>query len=165
MSGISPYVTPQEVASRGTQTGTVSSETVELLRRTKGWVLLIGVVTLIGSALLVIGGGLVILGSVLGSFSSFSEVVATDGLAIIATGVVFFCMSLFSIMSSVRLIQYSTAIKALNVSFSEADLNLALNAQRSFWKISGLFVALVLIFYILLFIIGICIGVASFIGS
>ncbi len=160
LSPPSPYVTPSQASPIGGQGAAVSPSTVEQLRRTRGWTMFLGVLSLIGSALFVlILGGFTVVGLIgNGGFSRFNspEFYETIGGLIVSAA-----MSLVSIIPAVRLVQFSKSVKNLQASMSLDDLDLALNAQRSFWKFLGILTMVMMLLYGLLIVGLIVAGISA----
>jgi hypothetical protein len=73
---------------------------------------------------------------------------------------IYVVFSFFYILPAIRLWTYGTQISTLAISRSPADLVLALNTQRSFWKIIGVLTLVGIIMMIVMFLSAIVLGAA-----
>lgn len=132
-----PYQPPSSAYDGGyTSAGSgagVSDRTVAALRKTRPWVLLIGVVGFVVSGFLLIGG-LGTLGKSVG-----------EGVAIIVVGVL--CL-----LPAVAMVRFSQAINRLLHGGGVAELEQSIEAQATFWQITGIYTLLNLLGVVLVII-------------
>lgn len=111
----------------GTPVG-VTARTVELLRETRPWVMFFGILGFIGAGLYALGG---IALALMGMARSGSGVPAVMGLLYFVVAAVFFFPALF-------LWRYGSRIGSLVVRRSVHELEGALEAQKAYWRLSGI---------------------------
>jgi Family of unknown function (DUF5362) len=131
----------------------VSDVAVELLRQTKPWVTFLSVVAFIGSALMLLGGVVMMAAGALAP--SGSAVPAA------AMGAIYIPMAFLYIYPGLKLWGFSSAIGRLLASRSNMDLEAALGQQKSFWKFSGIMTVVVIALYAVMFIGLMVVGVAA----
>lgn len=125
--------------------GEVTAAMFESLRKTKPWVLLIGILLLIVAAFSLIGAVFMIIGG-LGQ-----GVPAGVGIGVAAIYVISAVIYLFL---GLYLFKYSRAIGRAMQSRANSDVEAALAAQASFWKLGGILALISLIFVILGIVLG-----------
>jgi hypothetical protein len=128
---------------RGTVPTLATDLTIEHLRRTRPWVILISVVTFLASGLMLMGGLAVGARGALGA--SGSKFPAWVGLVYLPFGLVY-------VFPAVKLWTYANAIGRLLVSRGTGDLESALDQQRSFWKFCGIAFIVVVALYAAVFV-------------
>ncbi len=151
------YAPPQANVDDVTPSGQmITGEMVEALRGTKGWVLLIGILTLIGAAFMAVAGlGMLFGGAYMGTLGAAPG--GAPPAAIFAVmGVVYLVLAVIYIFPGWFLIKYSSAIGRLISSGKAHDMEDALHQQRKFWKIIGVLFVVMLV----LFVIGIIAAIA-----
>jgi hypothetical protein len=116
----------------------VSDTTVELLRQTRPWVLLLSILAFVGSALMALVGVALAAYGMLAPGGKASQA---------AVGLVYVPIALFYIYPGIKLWGYGSAIARLMTTRSSADLEDALGQQKSFWKFSGIASVVVLGLY------------------
>lgn len=139
------------------QRGQVSDIAIDLLRRTKGWVMFLAVLGYIGSGLMLFCGlMMVVAGGALGA-------AAESGLPLSfsALGFIYIAFTALYIYPCVKLHQYARGIKALLSSGATIDLETALDKQRAFWKFCGILAIVIFSIYALIFIFAIIGGIAT----
>ena len=134
-------------------TETVSPRTVELLRQTRPWVLLISVLMFIVAGLMFIGGLLVAGLGLLGGRGAVGFA-AIFGVVYVLGGLLYFFPALF-------LGRYASRIGTLTMTRRADTLEGALEAQKSFWKFLGIATLVVIGLYVAMFVIVIVIGTAA----
>lgn len=114
--------------------GTVTATIVAALRGTRPWVLLIGILLMIGavfmgiaSLIMLLGGGMV--GHMFGR---------AGGGAMMAMGVPYLLFTLLYGFLARHLLSYAGAIESLAKNAVVGELERALEAQRRFWKLAGI---------------------------
>jgi hypothetical protein len=132
----------------------VSETTVELLRQTRPWVMLLSIFAFVGSGLMAV------VGLCLGAWAMFAQ--GAKGQA--AIGLIYVPLALFYIYPGIKLWGYSSAIARLMASRSIADLEDALGQQKSFWKFSGIASVVVLGLYAIAFVVLIAVGALAAAG-
>jgi hypothetical protein len=117
---------------------TVSEATVELLRQTRPWVMLLGILAFVGCALMVVVGLLA---------AGFAMMAPGAKETPAALGLVYLPLAALYVYPGIKLWSYGAAISRLMASRSSADLEDALSQQKSFWKFSGIASVVVLVLY------------------
>lgn len=130
----------------------VSEQSIEMLRQTRPWVMLMGVLCFIGSAFMLLGGlGMMAMGA-LASATAKSA-------APMALGVVYIPLAGLYIYPGLKLTKYGGAIGRLLQTRASVDLDAALEQQKSFWKFAGITTIVMIVLYIVLIIGMMAVGV------
>lgn len=125
---------------------------VEAMRRTKPWVLLIGIVLVISAVFMILG--------TFGIFAASTMSLGAEGPgagAMLGIGVAYAILSVIYLILGIYLFKFSSAIGRLVGSSSVVNMENALDSQRKFWKFAGILTALMLVLMILGFIAAIAI--------
>lgn len=146
------YAPPRADLTSGPR-GEVSAEMIESLRSTKPWVLLIGILLVIGAAFTLLGA----VGMLLGAGAAATQLQAQGMPAglLIGMGVGYAIIGLINLAMAVYLLKYSSAIGRLVSSNDGVAMEQALEAQRKFWRLAGI-IALTMI---VLMVLGIVAGI------
>jgi hypothetical protein len=150
----SPYAQSPAMAPAANPGGAVSEQSVEMLRQTRPWVMLMGVLCFIGSAFMLLGGFAML---AMGAFASAT----TKSAAPMALGVVYIPLAGLYIYPGLKLTKYAGAIGRLLQTRASPDLDAALEQQKSFWKFAGITTIVMIILYIVFFIGMMAVGVGS----
>lgn len=153
----SPYAPPAAMAAAPAAApgGVVSELSVEMLRQTRPWVMLMGVLCFIGSAFLLLGGlGMMAMGALASATTKSSA-------APMAIGLIYIPMAGLYIYPGLKLTKFGGAIGRLLQSRASADLESALEQQKSFWKFAGITTIVMIVLYIFLIIGMMAVGVGS----
>jgi hypothetical protein len=152
MNAYQPYAPPGAAAGppqapyAGATSAGISELALELLRQTRPWVIFMGILMFIGSALmLLLGVGMAIMGAVAAS--------ATKNPSTALIGFVYIPLGLVYIYPGLKLVKYGSAIGRLMETRASTDLEDALLQQKSLWKFSGISAIVMIVLYILLFIV------------
>ncbi len=149
----SPYAPPPAMAPPAPG-GAVSEQSVEMLRQTRPWVMLMGVLCFIGSAFMLLGGlGMLAMGAL--------ATATTKSAAPMALGVVYIPLAGLYVYPGLKLTKYAGAIGRLLQSRGPADLDAALLEQKSFWKFAGITTVVMIVLYIVLIIGMMAVGVGT----
>jgi hypothetical protein len=149
-----PYSTPSANlygAASGAGGDAVSPSTIAQLTGTKPWVRFMSVLMWIGVAFMLIAGAGMGVVSVMGAGKASTG--PFGGKEIIVFAIIYGLMAFVYIFPAIKLWKYANRIGSLGASHSVADLDAALNEQRSFWKFIGIMTIVMLCFYFI-FIIG-----------
>ena len=149
-----PYAPPPAMAPPAPG-GMVSEQSVEMLRQTRPWVMLMGVLCFIGSAFMLLGGLAVI------AMGALASATTAKSAAPMALGLVYVPLSGLYIYPGLKLTKYGGAIGRLLQSRAIPDLDAALEQQKSFWKFAGITTIVMIVLYIFLFIGMMAVGVGS----
>jgi hypothetical protein len=128
----------------------VTELTVDLLTRTRPWVLFMSVLTFFGSALMLVVAVIIFAAGFItpSGPDSFSKVL----------GLVYLPFALLYVYPGIKLWRYGSAIGRLAATRSASELEAALAEQKSFWKYMGVVAAVVIVLY------AVGIGVAIMVG-
>jgi uncharacterized membrane protein YbhN (UPF0104 family) len=160
MNQYQPYAPPGAAAGppmapyASSSQASVSELALEMLRQTRPWVLFLGILSFVASALmLLVGVGVAIMGLVAAS--------ATKSPAAALLGFVYIPLGLVYIYPGLKLVKYGSAIGRLLETRAGSDLEDALLQQKSMWKFSGISAIVIIVLYILLFVVMIGVGVSG----
>ncbi len=145
-----PQANVDDVAPAGQM---ITGEMIDALRGTKGWVLLIGILTLIGAGFMVLGGIGMLFGS---AFIGAAGAGAPPAAVFVGMGALYIMMAVLYIFPGLFLVKYSAAIGRLLSSGQSSDMEDALQQQRKFWKFAGV----VFIVMMVLFVLGMIAAIA-----
>jgi hypothetical protein len=142
-----PYAAPQTEVNPAAQavlpaTGPVSAEAVELLRKTKPWVRFFSVLGIFGVILMT-------LGALAMGLLSFGPLRTMPLVARIGMGLLYVVLAFLYLPPVLYLHRYASRIRDLVSENSFQNLELALSAQKSFWKYLGMFTVITLVIYFL----------------
>ncbi len=141
------YAPPQSNVDDVAHSGQgITDEMMNALRGTKGWVLLIGILLLIGAAFMVLAGvGIMFAGAAVGTASR----IPGGGAMMTGMGFMYIVFALIYIFPGWFLIKYSSAIGRLLSSGQVGDMEDALNMQRKFWKFMGILSVIMMAFMVI----------------
>jgi len=147
------YAPPNSDVTASSGTGGVTNPMLNALSGTKPWVLLIGILSIIGSVFIFIAAArMLAMGSQPG----------VPGGILIGMAVLYLAMGVVNIVLGIFLVKYSSAIGRLRITREAGDLETALLTQKSFWKLAGIIVLLFLIIMVVGMIIGIGMSARGF---
>jgi hypothetical protein len=154
---MNPYLPPSDVSGlppyhAGPSDGRagVTEMSVEMLRQTKPWVMVISVLMFLGAGFMLLASLLMMAGA---AFSPSGSGVTA------AVAVIYVPMAVLYIYPAVKLWKYGGAINRLVLNRDTSDLEGALEQQKSFWKFSGITALIFIILYIVIFVIAMAVGV------
>jgi hypothetical protein len=159
-----PYAAPgaRQVQSQAPAEAGVSARTIDLMRRTRPWVVFLAVLGAIGSVFLIIGAlGALALGGAATKAMMGSELEGAPTWLPMALAAVYVVIALLYVMPVIKMFKYSGAVKSLVRTRSLRDLESALEHQRSFWKFIGLTTAVFMAVYVLIAVVAIGFGAAA----
>jgi uncharacterized membrane protein YidH (DUF202 family) len=139
---------------RDTASAGISELALEMLRQTRPWVMFLGILSFVASALaLLVGVGMAIMGLAMAGATSnpFTGLI----------GFIYIPLGLVYIYPGVKLVKYGSAIGRLMETRTSFDLEDALTQQKSMWKFSGISAIVIIVLYVLLFVIAIGVGVSG----
>ena len=136
--GANPYASPTAIASTwaAETTGAVTPRTVDLLSRTRPWVLLMSILMFLASLFMVLVGGIF-----------FARWGARNVAAASGAMAAYVVMGVMYVIPAIYLYRYARKISDLKVSHHLTDLEGALEAQKSFWKFVGIAAVILLAVY------------------
>lgn len=120
--------------------GGITGAMLEALRKTRVWVMMVGVLMFVTAAFTVLGGLAVIF---MGSSASAMSAGMTAGMSVI--------YMLFAFVYSVLgfyLMKYSGAISRLLRDGSSLAMEMALQYQQKFWRLAGFVVMIFMLFFV-----------------
>jgi hypothetical protein len=145
----------------------VSTTVVELLRRTKTWVRVVGVVMWLGVGFMVLAAiGMGVMSLTMGGAGG-ADAAAPFGSsgAMLGMAVMYLVLAGVYVMPATKLWNYGSRIDDLLHSRSNADLEAALDAQRGFWSFVGVAFLVMIALYVLFFVGAVAFGALSAAGS
>ena len=156
-SQVSAYTPPQSVVSGSFhQPGGVPPGSIQALKETRPWVLFLAILGCIGTGLMVLAAlGMLLAGTAISSSTSMPAGFSYGMMA--GMSVAYLVLGLLYLYPIVKLLKYSGAIKRLIQSGAAADLDEALQQQKSFWKFVGIVAIIMMVLYpvlVVLMIIG-----------
>ena len=134
--------------------GGVTDATMDLLRQTRPWVVLLGVLALIGSGLMFLFG---LLAAIAGLVMPNKGMTAALGLAYVP-------LALLYVYPGIKLWRYGNAIARLTTSRSTSDLEEALGHQKSFWKFAGIASLVLIVVYVIGIVVVVAMGAVAAAG-
>ena len=134
-----PYAAPQSDVE-------ISEGIIDALRGTRGWVLFIAILMVLGAVTMVCGGGFMALGGVAGVAAG------EPGEATMVLGMALFygLFSFFYALPAWWLFRYFRTIGDAVVYQDTASVEKALLAQRTFWRGIGILIILFLLLYVVI---------------
>ena len=153
-----PYSTPAASPFDGSGVGgvgPVSVAAVGQLAATRPWVRFMSVTILIGAGFMVLTA--VVMGAMSGTLAKSSGSAGNPfgGKMAYALMAFYLVLAVFHVFPGVKLWKYANSITVLLQNGRDEDLVAALNQQRSFWKLTGILVLVL----IALYIVGVVVGV------
>lgn len=153
-----PYAAPL-AAGGGTFSPDVPRGAVEALRGTRPWVRLFSILGFLSAALMVMLGAGIMLGGGASIFGDFGDEAAPAGL-MIAMGFAYLLIGLLYFLPCLYLFRYASRITRITEGGGEAALVDALDQQRRFWRLVGIY-TLVMVGLYAVVAVGFAIAAAS----
>lgn len=159
MSVQDAYAPPRSVVrdvSGGT--GVMSERIVASLRKTRPWVLFMAILGFIFTAFMVIASIPMILGGSMLLGGAGADMAAAGFPAtglMVGMGVMYLLMAVVSFMASLYLLRYSSALKRAVTGLNVSDMESALDAQASFWKLVGILTIVSIVVMIVFMVVGV----------
>jgi hypothetical protein len=131
----------------------VTELTVDLLRRTRPWVLFLAILAFVGCGLIVVMGVITVAAGFLASSGAdaFPKFL----------GLLYLPFAVLYVYPAIKLWKYGSAIGRLVASPTPAELEAALAEQKSFWKYTGVVAAVVLALYAVGIAVAIMVGIVA----
>jgi hypothetical protein len=131
---------------------------MEALKKTRPWVLFLAILGFLGAgAMFLLGIGMMIAGAAMSSFSKGPFDKFTPLL-----GIVYLVLGGFYVVPSVLLWQYGSSIGDFSRSGGTADtLATAVQRQASFWRFTGISMAVMIGLYVVGIFVAVVVGVAA----
>lgn len=135
--------------------GVMSERVVASLRKTRPWVLFIAIIGFIFTALMVVASVPMFLGgSMMGGLDTGVPGMPGTGF-MVGIGVMYLLMAVVYFMASLYLLRYASAIKRAVTGLNASDMESALEAQASFWKLIGILSIVSIVVTIVFMVVGI----------
>ncbi|MFM2318147.1 MAG: hypothetical protein RLZZ215_768 [Pseudomonadota bacterium] len=168
MSVQDAYAPPRSVVRDvSSGSGVLSERVLVSLRKTRPWVLFIAVLGFISAAFMLILSLPMFLGGGMMGMSGLEGVDASAGLAgtglMVGMGVMYILLAVIYFIASLYLLRYASAIKRATTGLSLSDMEAALEAQASFWKLVGILSVVSIVVMIVFMVIGI--GSVAMLGN
>ena len=124
--------------------GGITNAMLEALRKTKGWVMLVGIMLFVAAAFTVlVAVVMVFAGDMLGGAKGVPKAM-TAGISAF-----YLVFAIVYGMLGLYLVKYSSAISRLMGDGSSESMEIALQSQQKFWRLAGFLMLLFLIFAVL----------------
>ena len=138
--------------------GSITPRTIEVLKKTRPWVLFAGVMMLIACGFMALAALLMMafgraMASEMGPFGGF------------VLGGVYLIFAALYVYPAIRLLRFSGAIKRIGGVDSAGAIEDALTQQLGFWRFVGIVMTAVLACYVLIIAVAIVFGIFSSMGS
>jgi Na+/melibiose symporter-like transporter len=122
----------------------ITSAMLEALRKTKGWVMLVGIMLFLAAAFTILAALVMIFaGNMLGASNTMPKG------ATVAMGAFYLVFAVVYGALGFYLVKYSGAISRLIGDASSESMEVALQYQQKFWRLAGFLMLLFLIFAVL----------------
>ena len=135
--------------------GGITPRMIELLGKTRPWVLLMAIMGFIGTGLMVIVGIVMAMMTALGADDA--QLAGMGGIL----GVVYLFIAVIYFFPCWFLMKYAGAIRNLVDGGGAGAMEEALDRQYSFWRLVGTIMAVVMAIYALILVIGVIMAVMS----
>lgn len=133
--------------------GLMSDRILAALRKTRPWVLLISVLGFIGAALSAISSIFSFLGSGMMSANNL-EAIGYPASLMVGIGLMYLLVAAIAFMVSLYLLRYANAIKRAVAGLNVSEMEAALEAQASFWKLFGILTLIYIVLIIGFMVVG-----------
>ena len=163
MNQYNPYQAPQtnDPVFGGGGAGpneSAQAASFEALKKTRPWVIFLSILGFLGA------GGMVLVGFFMLIFGSAMKTVTKgpmDGLSPVLS-LFYFVLGAFQVVPSVLLFQYGSSIGDFSRSGGSIEtLAVAVKKQASFWKFTGIAMAVIIGIYVVAIIVAVVVGVAA----
>jgi hypothetical protein len=132
----------------------ISPGVIQALAGTKPWVRFCSIIGFICTGLVLLGGvSMMVAGGFMATTGDAGGMSGLGGAPIALMGVVYLVIAVFYILPSLKLWRYGSHIVSFTESNSLSDLESALEAQRSFWKLAGILICVGIALYIVFMIL------------
>mgnify|MGYP003877175791 CR=1 FL=1 len=151
---VNPFASPKFVGeSHEAEADGLTRKAKQSLAETRPWVFFFSVLAFVGSGFGGLGG--------IGMFIAGITQGGATGVGSLVSGVMFLGGAALYGFAAYHLYSYASYIKLFLKTSSPGDLEQALTAQKSFWKLVGIVTAVFLILYAVLFLLVIVLGLAG----
>jgi hypothetical protein len=146
----------QNQSNQYAASGEISAGILEKLGKTRPWVLLIGILLLIGAAFTAVAAiSIAVVGTWGGGQGGFPTAMG------IGVGVAYLIGAILYLFLGIYLLKYSGAIKRSGSSGSSADVAEAIGYQHAFWRLAGILALLMIAFTVVMLAVGIVGGISG----
>lgn len=142
--------------------GLLSERVVASLRKTRPWVLFIAVLGFIFAAFMLIASIPMFLGGGMMGMDGMGAGLAGTGF-MVGMGLMYLLLAAIYFIASLYLLRYASAIKRAVIGLNISDMESALEAQASFWKLVGILSIVSIVLMIVFMVVGI--GSIAMMGS
>ena len=151
------FATPKSDVSGSTMgnNSTITNGVVNQLKRTRPWVLFLSIIGFLFTALMAIGTLGIFFGGGAAILSGTGQGGAGASGMIMGMGLVYLLMTALYFFASLYLLKYAGSIKKVVNSGSSQDLEMALKAQASFWKLVGILSLVMVAFMLIALVLGV----------
>ncbi|MBL8516765.1 MAG: hypothetical protein JNM76_07320 [Betaproteobacteria bacterium] len=125
----------------------ITAGMIEALRGTKTWVLIVGILLLLGALLTGLGGLAMMVG--MGFAGAANKGMPGGTAAMLGIGLFYLIFAVVYVFLGMYLLQYSGACSKVVKDAQPGDLEAALNYQRKFWRLGGMMALIGLVLGIL----------------
>lgn len=152
---VEAYAPPRAVVRDvGGGLGLMSDRVVAALRKTRPWVLFLAILGFIGTAFTLLAAVMLFLGgSFMGSADLDGAVMPFGTGFVVAMGIFYLVIAIVYFFAALYLMRYASAIKRAIDSLSVSEMEAALEAQASFWKLAGILALVTIVISILAMIL------------
>lgn len=161
MTAHDPYAAPAAPGG-GTFAPDVPQGAVEALRGTRPWVRLFSILGFLSAALMVMLGAAVALGGGASIFGGFGGEAPAAGGAMIGMGLAYLLIGLLYFLPCLYLFRYASRITRITEGGGAAALVEALDQQRRFWRLIGIYAVVMLALYAVVLVV---FAVAALVGA
>jgi len=161
-----PLASPSPSAGRESM---ITDRIYDVLGRTKPWVRFLAVLGFIGAGFMILGGVFMLLGGGIMAAAAASGHSSSSSMGAmpfagfqVVMAVFYLAFGFLYLFPALKLWKYGTWIGQMLLSRSVADLEEALNQQRSFWKFVGIMALIMMAMYALIIVVVVIAAVVGF---
>ncbi len=140
----------------------ITPRMVAPLVKTRPWVILLGVMTMIGCGFLILAG-FAMVGMALFGLPGMGDEFGSAGGFMLA--VVYLLMAFLYFFPGLYLLRYGRAIKEVDRVANGTTVEAALRHQLSFWRFVGILTVAVIALYLLIFVVAVLFGMFTAVSS
>lgn len=133
--------------------GLMSDRILAALRKTRPWVLLISILGFIGAAFTAVASVFIFLGGGMMSANNL-EAAGYPATMMLGIGLMYLLAAAIAFMVSLYLLRYANAIKRAVIGLNVSEMEAALEAQASFWKLVGILALIYIVLIIGFMVVG-----------
>lgn len=130
-----PYASPSaDLDAPRSTNGGITAAMIEALRKTKGWVLFLGILLFLGAGFMLLAALGIMAAATLGGGTKSA---LPTGM-IIGMSVFYLVFAVLYVLLGIYLLRYSSAIGRLMKDGDSAAMETALQSQQKFWRMAGI---------------------------